>query len=373
MAANWVSNSELQADCDKLKGESEVEYLSVFKSPQAEAAYMAAYDSALEKWPVPYEAEYVPTAYGDTYMIVSGPVDGEPLILVHGLGSNAAHWSLNVAALAQSYRVYALDIMGLVGRSKPLKVFSDRTGYADWLTEILDALKIEKANMVGYSFGGFITTCYALEKPERLNKVVLLAPAATFLPFSKEWHLKSTFPSMVAGLAINVYDIRRSLSYALEVSCQMSNVPQEELAKDNEDIAALMPTFEEESLEGYRKRIDLLLKSSITNLFAPGNFAESGYPGLFWEVLASVEYGAPILKFGPYPLPDKGLRKLKTPILLLFGDHEILYDAAQAIKRAEELVENIQTAIIPNAGHMVNWEQTEIVNSHILDFISGDK
>ena len=40
-----------------------MEYLSGFKSPQAEAAYMAAYDSVLEKWPVPYEAKYVPTSY----------------------------------------------------------------------------------------------------------------------------------------------------------------------------------------------------------------------------------------------------------------------------------------------------------------------
>ena len=348
------------------------EYQSVFKSPQAEAAYMTAYDRALEKWPVPYEEKYVPTSYGDTYMIMSGPADREPLILLHGAGSNATHWSLNVAALVQSYRVYALDILGWPGRSKPLKAHSDRTEYADWLTEVLDALTIKKANMVGYSFGGFFAACCALEKPERIRKVVLLAPAATILPFSKEWHLKGTFPGMVAGLAINVYDINRSLSDALEGSCQMLNVPKEELAKEDEDIAVLIQTFGEETLGEYRKRIDSLLKSSITNLFAPGNFREDMYPESFWEILAGIEYGAPVLKFGPYPLPNEDLQKLKTPILLLLGDHEILYEADQAIKRAEELVENVQTAIIPNASHMVNWEQTELVNSHILDFLSGE-
>jgi pimeloyl-ACP methyl ester carboxylesterase len=364
--------TKLQAEYDKLKGEPVVEYLSVFKSPQAEAAYMAAYDSALEKWPVPYEEKYVPTSYGDTYMIVSGPEDGEPLILIHGAGSNAARWSLNISALAQSYRVYALDLIGWPGRSKPLKPHSDRTDYADWLTEILDALKIEKANMVGYSAGGFFTACCTLEKPERINKVVLLAPAATILPFTKEWHLKSTFTATVAGLAINVYDVRRSLSYALDGTCQMLNIPKEELAEDDEDMAALIPTFGGESLEEYRKRIDSLSKSSITNLFAPGNFREDMYPESFWEVLASIEYGAPVLMFGPYPLTDEDLQKIKTPTLLLIGDHEILYDADQAIKRAEDLVENIQTAIIPNAGHAVVWEQTELVNSHILEFLSGD-
>ena len=77
-------------------------------------------------------------------------------------------------------------------------------------------------------------------------------------------------------------------------------------------------------------------------------------------------------KFGPYALPDEELKKLKTPTLLLIGDHEVLYKADRAITRAEQLVENIQTAIIPNADHMVNWEQTELVNSHILNFLSGD-
>jgi pimeloyl-ACP methyl ester carboxylesterase len=153
----------------------------------------------------------------------------------------------------------------------------------------------------------------------------------------------------------------------------MFNVPKEEVAKDNEDIAALMPTFGEESLEEYRKRIDSLLKGNITNLFAPGNFQEDMYPEIFWELLAGTEYGAPIGGFWPYPLPDEDLQKLKTPTLLLLGDHEILYKADQAIKRAEELVENIQAEIIPNASHGVNWEQMELVNSHILDFLSGDK
>jgi len=368
-----AQHAKLQADYDKLKGESKVEYLSVFKSPEAEAAYMAAYDSDLEKWPVPYETKYVSTSYGDTYMIVSGPVDGEPLILIHGWGSNASHWKTNITALAQSYRVYALDIIGSVGRSKPVKTFSDRAAIAEWLTETLDALEIEKANMLGYSYGGFITTCYAIEKPERLSKIILLAPAATILPFSKEYYTKTMLPGMVAGLAINVYDMRRSLSYALEGTSQALNITTKELAEGDEDIAALMPTFEEKSLEEYRNRIDSLSKGYVKYMFAPGNFQEDMYPELVWELLAGMEYGIPQPgEIGPYALPDEDLKKLKTPALLLIGDQEILYDADQAIKRAEELVENIQTAIIPNANHGMNWEQTEVVNSHILTFLSGD-
>ena len=159
------------------------EYQSVFKSPQAEAAYMAAYDRALEAWPVPYETRYVLTAYGDTHMIISGPEDGEPLILVPGFGTDATIWSVSIAAFARTYRVYALDTMTDVGKNKMVEPFPDPAGAAEWLTDVLDALEIEKAYMVGYSQGGFFTANYALHKPERLKKIVLLAPAATLAPF----------------------------------------------------------------------------------------------------------------------------------------------------------------------------------------------
>lgn len=345
----------------------------VFKSPQAEAAYMAAYDRTLANWPVPYETTYVPTEYGDTFMIVSGPKDGEPLILIHGMGSNAADWKVNFATLARTYRVYALDIIGYANKSKPFKVFSDRAEFAEWITNILDALKIEKTHMLGYSLGGFLTVSYALEKPERLKKIVLLAPAETFVPFSKAYHLKVSFPFIIGGLAINAYGIKRLSSYALEGMCKIFNISIEELAEENIDMAELMLPFQEESLEEYRKKIDSLLKSAAKSMYAPGNFVENEYPENFlWSVLLGIEYGMPLPpKFGPYVLPDEELKKISTPTLLLIGEQEMIYDAKQVMKLAEELLENIQTALIPNANHMLNLEQTELVNSHILNFLSG--
>jgi len=262
------------------------EFQFVFKNPQAEAAYMAAYDRALAKWPVPYKTIYVPTEYGDTFMIVSGPEDGEPLILIHGMGSNAADWKVNFAALAGTYRVYALDIIGYANKSKPFKVFSDRAEFAEWITSILDALKIEKTHMLGYSLGGFLTVSYALEKPERLKKIALLAPAATFIPFGKEFYLKVQFPIVIAGLAINAYGIRGLSSFALEGMCNMLNISKEELSEENIDMAELILPFQEEALEEYRKKIDSLLKSAAKSMYAPGNFVEDEYPENFlWSVL----------------------------------------------------------------------------------------
>ena len=137
---------------------------------------MAAYDRALEKWPVPYQTKYVPTAYGDTHVIISGPETGDPLVLLHGYATSSTVWRPNIAALANRYRVYALDLMPNLGKSRVKRIFSDRAEFAEWLTEVLDELQIEQADMMGQSMGGFLTTSYALEKPDRLKKIVLLAP-----------------------------------------------------------------------------------------------------------------------------------------------------------------------------------------------------
>jgi pimeloyl-ACP methyl ester carboxylesterase len=156
--------------------------------------------------------------------------------------------------------------------------------------------------------------------------------------------------------------------------CKIFNISKEELAEENIDMAELMLPFQEEFLKEYRKKIDSLMKSAAKSMYAPGNFMEDEYPENFlWSLLLGTEYGRPLPpKFGPYPLPEEELKKISTPTLLLIGEQEIIYDAEQAIKRAEELLENIQTALIPNANHMLNLEQTELVNSHILNFLSGD-
>lgn len=365
-----ITGQELVADRDF----SEPEYQSVFKHPQAEAAYMAAYDHALETWPVPYETRYVPTSYGDTHMIISGPKDGEPLILIPGSMADATIWSGSIAAFASTYRVYALDTMGDVGKNKMVEPVPDPAGAAEWLTDVLDALEIEKALMVGYSQGGFYTANYAIHKPERLKKIVLLAPAATLAPLGKDFVFGVMLPNSVAGLANNVYEARLGGAYGMEMMRKyVYQVPQEELAgiiKDK-DLAELMQLFEEKSLGELEESIDSVIKGAIRNQFVSENRIDFEKFVLF---SMAVKYKDPMsMKFGPYPLPDEALKMIKTPTLLLMGDHEILYEPDQAIKRAEELVENIQTVLIPNTSHMLLWEYPDVVSSHILDFLSGDR
>lgn len=89
----------------------------------------------------------------------SGPV----LVLVHGLGSGKAEdWGRVIAPLSQKYRVIALDQVGFGHSDKPLVDYRIQT-YVDFLNEFLRELKVEKANLMGESLGGWISALYVVE------------------------------------------------------------------------------------------------------------------------------------------------------------------------------------------------------------------
>jgi pimeloyl-ACP methyl ester carboxylesterase len=70
---------------------------SVFKTPEGEAAYLAAYGAAMKLWSVPYDEMEIPSRFGMTHVVVSGPKDAPPLVLLHGYMGTLTMWSPNIA------------------------------------------------------------------------------------------------------------------------------------------------------------------------------------------------------------------------------------------------------------------------------------
>lgn len=105
---------------------------------------------------------------------------GEPLILIPGFASGAWAWFKQTEELAKDFRVIIYDPRG-IGRSiaedEDLQNLSIKTFVEDIL-QILDELEIEKANVLGASFGGFVAQEFALEFPERIEKLILACTSA---------------------------------------------------------------------------------------------------------------------------------------------------------------------------------------------------
>ena len=287
---------------------------SIYKNEAAKKAYFAAYDHSLETWLVAYESKFVSTTFGDTNILVSGPANGKPIVLMHGKSGSATMWRDNIAALSSEHRVYALDILGDLGKSTVIRKYSNRSEFVDWLTQVLDGLGLQKTDMVGVSMGSYLIVNYALDKPERLKKIILLAPAATFSSFTRNFLLKG----LIATVFGNEFLFKRMLR---------SYVGSDERLEDAINTQAILG----------------MKSATIPNPFL---LAER--------------------------LPDAELKNLKVPALLAVGEKEnVNRDSPEiVIENAKKLVPNIQTTIVPGGYHSLNMTNPEQVNDLILKFLS---
>ncbi len=282
----------------------------IYKSPEGRAKCLAVYDAALAHWPVPYEQLDVPTRFGSTHVIASGPRDAPPLVLLHGNWATATMWSSTLSDLSHNFRAYAIDQVDDVGKSIPTRLPASRSDYAEWLLDVFDQLGLQQADVIGLSYGGFLAVNFAMYAPDQVKHLILLCPGVpNFGPPTRKYALHGMplilFPSrltgkwLIRGLSVNGY--------------RPSDLEAEQLIVSAMNLRSRVP-------------------------------------------------------FRPV-FNDDEFDKLKTPVLLLIGDREVLYDAKAAIDRARQLIPHIEAESIPNGGHMLSTDQPEEVMRRVMMFL----
>ena len=113
-----------------------------------------------------------------TFYIEAG--EGQPVVLLHGLGATNASMLPTLQALSQHYRVIAPDLPGFGDSDKPLRSLH-AAFYARWLTDFCSALGLERPHLIGNSMGGRIAVEAGLRHPDAFGRLVLLAPSPAFL------------------------------------------------------------------------------------------------------------------------------------------------------------------------------------------------
>ena len=286
--------------------------LPIFAKPDGRAKYMAAYEAMFALWKVPHDSIDLQTEYGSTHINVSGPGDGYPLVLLHGAGLSSTAWFANIAELSADHRVYAVDVIGDAGKSIAECLMEKRLDYAEWLKEVFDGLNIERGYLLGHSYGGWLTLNMALVYPDRLRKIVLLAPAASIYPMN----FLTKF-----GLHLAAFKFLRPSARSMFKM-----------------IASKGAVFEETFIH----LMEMVTRYCVSAIMFPTIYT------------------------------DAELRQIELSALLLIGAGEKIYNPKKAIERAERLMPNLTAEIIPNVGHTLNMEQPEIINSHILKFLSSN-
>jgi 2-hydroxy-6-oxonona-2,4-dienedioate hydrolase len=149
----------------------------LFKSEQGRESIAGWHDRFRARVPGALEPRTVETSFGNTHLLIGGPPDAPPVVLLHGALASSSHLLVELAALLTHFRVYAIDVIGQSVKSADTRLPVDTNDYGAWLEEVMEALSLPSARVVGVSWGGFVATRLAVHAPARIERLALLVPA----------------------------------------------------------------------------------------------------------------------------------------------------------------------------------------------------
>jgi 3-oxoadipate enol-lactonase len=261
----------------------------------------------------------MPTAQtGDitTYYEESG--SGDPLILICGLSADVQVWRFLVPVLSRRYRVICYDNRGAGRTDAPDKPYS-MAGMASDLAALMDHLEIGSAHIAGWSMGGVIAQAFALARPDRVRKLVLIStlarPTGQFRVGVRTW-----------------MNIRRS------------NMPFEQVMR-YVSLGLYTPAFYDDEA-----RYEKVIQFMVTNPYAQKQHAFLRQA----EALIAND-------------PGDAARNIRSPTLVLLGR----YDTRVPPHLSEHLAQLIKNATqkVTNSGHAGFVEFPDEYGAAIVEFL----
>ncbi|NOU85732.1 alpha/beta fold hydrolase [Paenibacillus sp. LMG 31460] len=246
----------------------------------------------------------------DLYYEVTG--HGKPVVMIHGGGSDSRDWTYLVPLMASHYQVITFDGRGC-GQSP------SQTQPANYIADVLNLLnhlRIEKAAVIGHSIGGQIATEFALSYPERLEELILVAPALSGFVHSPD--LLASFQSIQAA--------------APDVS-KMT------------ELVVTSPFCSVIKNSPHRDLMRIMTEHNINRMFE-------------WAAIGAV---------WPKPPAIDRLDELRTRTLFIRGtlDHDDIF----TIENHFRLVPNIKFVQVAGGDHMLNLTHPEDLFHHITEFL----
>jgi pimeloyl-ACP methyl ester carboxylesterase len=241
---------------------------------------------------------------------------GEPLVLVHGFAGDLGLWDAAWEPLSAGRRAVRYDLRGF-GRSRALNEGPYR--HQRDLEALLDRLEIQQCDLLGVSMGGAVALGFALDRPQRVRRLVLVSPALTAWDWSDEWRARWA-------------DIRRAArSGDLERA---------------RDLWWRHPIFE--TTRTLPAAAEVLRRSL------------AGYSGKHWVQVDPEEAAFPDL--------DR-LHELAAPTLLLTGSCD-LPDFRLIAELIEAAAPAVERKDFPGAGHLLHLEHPTAFAEDVLRFLA---
>lgn len=255
---------------------------------------------------------------------------GQPLLLVHGLGSSVENWLFSVAPLAKRFRVVAPDLLGFGLTDKPRDPNEMRLERASsFLGAFMDAVGIDAADVAGNSMGGIVSLQFVLDDPSRVKKLVLVNPAG----FGREVHISYRLQSVPLLGEILATPSRRGTLLALETAAYQHDFIDDDLAERFHRLGQT-PGNKEAYLTAVRRGVDVR--------------------GVKAEILDPLHRRIP---------------GISAPTLLIWGRHDRILPISQ-LETARRLMPQARVYIFENCGHIPMFECPDEFIQVMLDFLA---
>ncbi len=254
------------------------------------------------------------TPAGTSYLATG---QGQPVVLIHGVGLNKEMWGGQVVGLATHYRVITYDMLGHGASPRPA-AGTPLLGYADQLLELLDHLQLPQATVIGFSMGGLVARAFALHYPDRLKSLVVLNSVFNRSPEQRAGVIERTAQAAEHGPDANA---EAALSRWFSREYQAANPAQ---------IAALRQTLAGNDPQGYLTTYELFATQDM------------------------------------YRADD--LKGLRAPTLVATGE----LDPGSTPEMARQLADRIPgatVAVLTEQRHMMPVESPRLVNQLLLGFL----
>jgi pimeloyl-ACP methyl ester carboxylesterase len=253
---------------------------------------------------------------------------GSPVILLHGIGGSVLDWQANIAALAASHRVFAVDLLGYGLTEKPSEETFTVPRLAQFALDFLSTQAIPRAHFAGNSLGGRIALECAIMAPERVASMVLVAPG---------------------GLARG----------GLLILFRIASVP----------VLGEMVTRPSRAGVKMAWRLSFWQPSFVTEEFVDARFDLARLPGARAAFLKTLRS---FVRLGGFPISQlnalhAALPTVNVPTLVIWGKQDKILSVAHA-EVLRRLLPNVQIQLFDQCGHAPQIECAARFNQAALDF-----
>jgi pimeloyl-ACP methyl ester carboxylesterase len=268
----------------------------------------------------------------ESFYLEAGRRGAPPVVLLHGLGATSSSFLPVLWDLARDHHVIAVDLPGFGESDKPLRRL--RPAYlARWMVAFLDAVALPSANLVGNSMGGRVALEVGLRTPDRVNRLVLLAPSMAWRRYRAAAGLVQVLRPELAAVPLPVLH-RLIVRFVRSLFAHPSRVPVPAMNAAADEFVRIFATA--------RGRIAFFHAAREIYLESP-----HGTHG-FWDRLTG----------------------LRPPALFIFGDKDWLVPRA-FLRHVRQALPSATCETFHDCGHIPQFEFPERTSARIRAFFAS--